>query len=363
MKEPRQDEQRAYLEAIVAELKVRGPAFADRLLVSIYVGGGTPSLWPAPELALVIEAVQSAFPIASRELEITLEANPTDCTKANLEAWFAAGINRLSIGVQSSSDSELIRLGRDHRMGDGLHALDEAIIFNRFRISTDVIIGTPTGDTAARAGLTTLEAIVHRYETGGVMGRGSALADHVSVYELTFEDGAPLGHAAARGEIIPRDDDELAELYGRADQMMSAHGFEHYEISSYARFSGRSIHNSLYWQGADILGLGAAAASHRQLENGGALRETNLRSASRYLSASPGTIGSLDETDRDGALRDRIWLGLRTRDGIDGALLDGNRRFLDWLLEGELATVEGTRIRPTLRGFLYADAVALRISS
>ncbi len=246
----------AYLDAIRKELALRGPAFMGPRLVSIYFGGGTPSLWPAEYLGQAVALVRSFFGAKQTgrgelSLEITIEANPTDCTPRNLDAWAACGINRLSIGVQSTNDGELVTLGRDHRMGDGLAALEAAINDGRFRISADVIVGTPN---SASGGMDTLAAVTRRTTINGGDGHRP---EHLSVYELTFEKSAPLGRAAQRGDISPRDDDELAELYERTDAELAARGYEHYEISSYAQPGGRAVHNSLYWQGAPYLGLGA----------------------------------------------------------------------------------------------------------
>ncbi len=350
----------AYLDAIRKELVIRGPVFIGPRLVSIYFGGGTPSLWPAEYLGQAVALVRNFFGPkqagGESSLEITIEANPTDCTPHNLDAWAECGINRLSIGVQSTDDGELVTLGRDHRMGDGLTALEAAINDGRFRISADIILGTPN---SASGGMETLTAVTQQSASNSGRRPG-----HLSVYELTFETGAPLGRAAQRGELSPRDDDELAEIYERTDAELSARGYEHYEISSYARPGERAIHNSLYWQGASYLGLGASAASFLPDGSGAAIRETNVRSAARYLLTSGQETVAVREVISAAQVRaDNIWLGLRTREGIALAVVSERPKFVAWLTEHQLATISNGRIQPTLKGFLYANQVAAHISS
>jgi oxygen-independent coproporphyrinogen-3 oxidase len=330
----------AYRDAVLSELADRAPDFAGRAVVSIYFGGGTPSLWPVEHLARVIAAVRDTFD-APGSLEVTLEANPTDCTPAAIAGWLAAGINRLSIGVQSLDAGALVTLGRDHRFGDGRAAIRAAMDAGVSRITADAILGVPG---AAPAGEPDPTAV--------------ALADidpgHISAYELTIEPRTEIGRAAARGAFVPVDDDALAALYAATHDALAARGYEHYEVSSYARPGHRAVHNSLYWTGAEYLGLGNGAASFRRTP-GGAVRTTNVRSARAYLAGeraaeiAPQTSAEVET--------DRLWLGLRTADGVTGA----PEALADWLEAQGLATRDGGRIRPTLRGFLFHDRVARRV--
>jgi oxygen-independent coproporphyrinogen III oxidase len=344
---------RAYLDAVLAELERRAPELAGRRLVSIYLGGGTPSLWPPALAGEAIAAVAARFDVAVADLaEVTLEANPIDCTAESLAGWRAAGVSRLSIGVQSVSAGELAVLGRDHRMGDGLAALERSRGAG-FALSADVILGTPAASggagQAAHRALDSLRRIADLEPA------------HLSVYELTIEERAPLGAAIRRGDIEPLDGDRLAELYLAAAAELESRGYEHYEISSYARPGSRAVHNSLYWRGAEYLGLGASAASFR-LDGGGAERWENVRSVGRYLAAAD-PIESRRRQDADAVARDRIWLGLRTSDGVARDLLEARPGLLGWLLEAGLAEVAGDAVRPTQKGFLFADRVADRVLS
>lgn len=339
-----------YADAIADELAERAPAFAGRELVSIYFGGGTPSLWPAAELGRVVGGVRERFAHRREPLEVTLEANPTDCDAETLAAWRSAGITRLSIGAQSANARELVTLGRDHRMGDGVAALESARGAGFESLSADIILGIPgAGDPAARA-----EASVDE-----IAGRNP---EHLSVYELTFESATPLDARRRRGEIAPVDEDRLAAIYGAASRELSSRGYEHYEISSFARPGHRAVHNSLYWSLGEYLGLGTGASSFRRLPEGGGTRWRNVRSARRYLGArGEARVSEQESLSAEDLDKDRIWLGLRTSDGVPDDALKARPDLLEWLCGAGLARLCDGRVAPTLSGFLYADYVAQRV--
>ncbi len=331
----------AYVGALLAELAA-APPLAGRQLLSIYLGGGTPSLLPPPLIGRLIGAVRERFAAAGAPLEVTLEANPTDCTTEQMAAWRAAGINRVSIGVQSTDPAELALLGRDHRQGDGAAALRRALDAGFDAVSADIIIGVP-GEAAADS-------------VGKVADAGPP---HLSVYELTIEARTHFGKRSRRGSLQPRDDDDLAARYLAADRALASRGYEHYEISSYARPGFRAVHNSLYWNGGEYLGLGAGAASLLREPGGGGVRQTNVRSAAAYLRAAPGqAIAERTRLSAAELTEDLLWLGMRTADGVAEALFAGREDAVERLLRADLARAEGGRIRPTMRGFLLHDQVA-----
>jgi oxygen-independent coproporphyrinogen-3 oxidase len=332
----------AYAGAIAAELDRRVARYPGRL-VSIYFGGGTPSLWRADCVAHVIAAIRDRYAARASDLEITLEANPTDVTDANLAAWRGAGVTRLSIGVQSLAADELVVLGRDHRFGDGAAALSRALAFGGFAVSCDFILGTPLGGRAPA--LDWIDTITR------------TRVDHLSVYELTIEPRTAFGARVRDGRLVPLPDEQLAELYGRAHDALAIAGFEHYEISSYARPGRRAVHNSLYWSGAPYLGLGASAASLATLPDGSGERATNPRRVAEYLAGGPAEVLAIGA--REMAI-DRAWLGMRTSDGVSEDALPA--AIVRWLVDEALAARRAGRICPTLRGFLFADRVAARIS-
>jgi len=334
----------AYLDAIGRELGLRAAGFTGEL-VSIYLGGGTPSLWRPDCIAAAIDQIRRRFGApAEAALEVTLEANPTDCSAANLAAWRAAGINRISIGVQSFAPRDLVVLGRDHRFGDGRAAIERTIAAG-FTTSADFIFGVAgTPELPAAAGPPALDTA----------------PDHLSVYELTIEDRTAFGKRVRDGRLVPQPEDTLAELYLAIDARLTAAGYEHYEISSYARPGKRAVHNALYWRGAAFLGLGVGAASLELAADGSGRRATNPRRASDYL-ASPGAPAEIVVSSPEELAADRAWLGLRTCDGVAEADLAPAAGVADWLVAERLADRRGGRICPTLRGFLMADRIAARV--
>lgn len=324
----------AYLAAITDELTRRAPGFAGDL-VSIYLGGGTPALWRPDCIEAAITRIREVYG-ASGPLEITLEANPTDCTDENLARWYAAGVNRLSIGVQSLAQEELVTLGRDHRFGDGKAAVDRVLAHGGFTLTVDFILGVPP---RRRPDFLTN-------------------VDHISVYELTIEERTAFGQRVKAGRFTPLDDEALTELYLETDARLTSAGFEHYEVSNYAKPGKRAVHNSLYWRGAAYLGLGVGAASLQLHSDGSAERATNPRRAADYVRA-PGAPADVVTVTPEEMRNDRLWLGMRTRDGVVEDLLPSE--ITAWLVESGLAERRQGRICPTLRGFLMADRIAARI--
>jgi putative oxygen-independent coproporphyrinogen III oxidase len=328
-----------YRDAVIAELEARAARFPGRL-VSIYLGGGTPSLWRPDCIASVIRAIAARWGRTPDELdEITIEANPTDVVPQTLAAWRAAGIGRISIGVQSLAADELVVLGRDHRFGDGLAAVEHALA-GGFRVSADFILGTPP-----RREPTWIEPVTR------------SAVDHLSVYELTIEDRTVFGQRVKAGSLQPLPDDELTELYVAADAALVTAGFEHYEISSYARPGHRAVHNSLYWRGAAFLGLGVGAASLELLPGGGGVRATNPRRVADYFAGAPPEIVTSSTAE---LAAERAWLGMRTADGVDER--DLPPEVTSSLVTDGLANHANGRISPTLRGFLLANRIAARIT-
>ena len=319
-----------------AELELRAPGYTGELR-SIYLGGGTPSLWRPDCIARALEAIRARY---GDPVEVTIEANPTDCTAESLAAWRAAGITRVSIGVQSFAADVLVTLGRDHRFGDGRAALDR-VLGAGFEVSADFILGVPGASLDVQVQVDTRPA-------------------HLSIYELTIEERTAFGQRVRDGRLIPLPDDALAELYTETHDRLTREGYEHYEISSYARPGHRAVHNSLYWTGAPFLGLGVGAASLAVAADGAGVRQTNPRRAMDYLIA-PGTPAERTEIPAGEMALDRAWLGMRTVDGVTTSSLAPARGVIDWLISEQLAVERGDRICPTLRGFLLADRVAARI--
>ena len=251
----------------------------------------------------------------------------------------------MSIGVQSLAADELHVLGRDHRFGDGTAALTAALAAG-LTVSADFILGTPLGARPAQVPPPWIAPIT------------ATTVDHLSVYELTIEDRTAFGRRVAAGTLTPRDEDALTALYTGTHDALVARGFEHYEISSYARPGKRAVHNSLYWRGAPYLGLGVGAASLAVAADGTGTRTVNPRRAAAYLTA-PGVAAETTEVPPVEMAIDRAWLGMRTADGVRARDLPAG--VARGLVDDGLAEARDGWICPTLRGFLFADQIAARI--
>ena len=263
--------------------------------------------------------------------------------------WRAAGINRVSIGVQSLDAGELVVLGRDHRQGDGAAAVRAALDAGFATVSADLILGVPV---TGRRGDGALPPHLAEVARSGV--------PHLSVYELTIEERTAFGRRAREGTLVPLDEDRLADLYAGAHAALGALGFEHYEVSSYAKPGHRAVHNSLYWTGAEFLGLGVGAASFWRSPAGDGRRWTNVRETPRYLRAvGEDRVAERLELDADEVETDALWLAMRTCDGVAADRMPAGAA--ERLLAEGLVEERGGRVRPTLRGFLYNDRIAAQI--
>ena len=345
-----------YAAAVLKELAERAPLFAGRRLTSVYFGGGTPGLWRADCVGEVLAAVRATFARAegaTGELEVTVEANPDDLPREQLAGLRAAGVNRLSLGVQSLEPKHLATLGRTHAAGTAGRALGDARHVGFDNISVDLMFGMPSQT------LTELES-----DLAGIL----ALApEHVSVYNLTVEERTAFGGLQRAGLLVVPDSGVCAEMYERIDARLAAAGFGHYEISSWARPGRRAVHNTLYWTGGEYLGLGCSAHSFRRLPDGGGERFSVARSVDEWLRAP--SVATRETLDAAALEREAMWLGLRFLDGIDRARhaelhgvdpvqahADEVRRLVD---EG-LVTVTTERLALTPRGILFADEVGAR---
>ncbi len=252
--------------------------------------------------------------------------------------------------MQSLEPTELVALGRDHRFGDGLAAVERALAHGGLAVSADFILGVPPalpGIGRPGAGLDRPASRRRRSITS-------------AVYELTIEDRTAFGQRVRDGRLVPLDDDALTRLYTAAHDALGRAGFEHYEISSYARAGciGRSTTRAT---GAASCTSGSASAPPRSSSPPTAPPcATNPRRAAEYFVA-PGAPAERTEIAPAEMAADRAWLGMRTSDGVPEAALAPARGVADWLVEAGLAERRAGRICPTLRGFLFADRIAARI--
>lgn len=298
----RVDEQTALADAIVADLQAQRALTGERRLLSIFFGGGTPSLMDPAQVARVIETAQRLWPPAA-DLEISLEANPTDAEADRFAALADAGVQRLSLGVQALDDASLKALGRNHDAGSARRAIVAAA--KAFpRLSIDLIYARPgQTDAAWRAELA--EAIA--------MG-----PEHVSPYQLTIEHGTAFDRAVGRGTLVVPDEDLAATLFETTQEVLEAAGFDAYEVSNHARGeAARSRHNLVYWRGVDYVGVGPGAHGRLAIAEGRAAT-TAHRAIKDYVAAvrEHGVGFEHELLNPEEAAEERLVLGLRIDDGV-----------------------------------------------
>lgn len=335
----------AYLQAIELELQqLQVPRTVDTL----FFGGGTPTQLSPAALEQLCCLSRRWFPLAAG-YEFSVEANPADIVSPRLDILQAAGVNRLSLGGQSFDDGKLACLERDHRRGPLERAI--ALCRPRFKsLALDLIFGVP-GET-----LRTWRADLH--------AAVAAEVDHVSTYGLTFERGAAFWGRLQRGQLQPVGEERERAMYETALDALTAAGWEHYEVSNFARPGHRCRHNEVYWRGQAYFAVGPGAARYVD-----GWRETNHRSTTTYLKrvlAGQSPVAERERLAPADAARERLVFGLRMMEGverssfaaasgfeIDALVGDALRPFVD---QGLVADT-GSRIRLTRAGLLVSDAI------
>jgi oxygen-independent coproporphyrinogen-3 oxidase len=339
-----------YVEAVCREIRGHrelyrvarvglAEGFEKAVVDTVYIGGGTPSLLEPGLLLGMMEAIRGTF--RTELSEVTLEADPETVEVGKAAAWVAAGISRVSFGLQSFSDRELAAAGRMHRRADVYRAvpiLREAGIRN---ISFDLIAGLP------------YQTEVSWKESLEQLARLEP--EHVSVYLLEVDEGSRLGKELLAGgarysaSAVPSDD-EMAEFYETASAFLGAAGYQHYEISNWAKPGFRSSHNLKYWRREAYLGFGAGAHSFSGTE-----RWANAHDAAAYVGAMEAgriPVEQCEKVTRESALEEELFLGLRQLDGIDVARI-----------EREYGVALGARIGPLeSAGLVERDGNVLRLA-
>lgn len=341
----RREEQAGLVAAILADLEAQARLTGPRRLASVFFGGGTPSLMAPEAVAAVIDRARTLFP-SRGDVEVTLEANPTDAEAGRFRDLAVAGVNRLSLGVQSLDEDALRFLGRDHSAAEARRAIRlAAAAFDR--LSIDLIYARPDQTVADWTA---------ELETAVDLG-----FEHVSPYQLTIEPTTAFGRAFARGTLRPPDEDLAADLYETTQAVLGRHGFEAYEVSNHARgIPARSAHNLHVWRGGDYMGLGPGAHGRLTLEGARTATVAHRRIAVYVQGVAAGTPWS--ETDRQdpmAAAEERILLGLRTVEGAaiaDLSTLDLTARAGALIADGFLIRT-GDRIAATPAGRPVLDAL------
>jgi putative oxygen-independent coproporphyrinogen III oxidase len=350
-----QAEQAALADAIIADLAAQRALTGPRRLTSIYLGGGTPSLMRPNWAAAIIEQATMLWRPAD-DLEITLEANPTDAEAGRFGDFASLGVQRLSLGVQSFDDAALKFLGRNHDAAQALAAI-EAGIAAFPRLSFDLIYALP-GQTAADWRDQLLRAVA--------LG-----AEHISPYQLTFEAGTALERAMRRGQAVPPPNDLAADLFETTQDLLSAAGYDAYEVSNHARGgAARSRHNLAYWTGGDYAGAGPGAHGRLTLE-GGRIATFSHSKVSDYIAAVAAHGLGYPEPEKLNALavaQERLLMGLRTDAGVPlGALAPlglaaTTPRLLRLEAQGLVKLVDG-RLQATQNGRMVLDRLTFELAA
>lgn len=345
-----------YTELLAREAELAKRAFpTEQQIDSVYFGGGTPSLLTPGQIEKLLTTLQGLFRLTPRT-EITLEANPGTVDHEQLTGFHSAGVNRLSLGVQSFDDAMLARIGRIHTAQQARDAFKTARRAGFDNIGIDLIHGLPEQ---------TMEQWLADIRQGI-----SLSPEHLSVYGLTVEEGTPFDKQYSGSPLLP-DSDLSADMFEAADSELIAADYEHYEIANYARPGLRSRHNSGYWRRDGYLGLGAAAHSFIKVPQYGR-RFSNSIDLEEYCSGvRQGHLPqqNITELDRDDSLSEFIYLGLRMADGIN--LDDFKEQFncdMQILFAAELKElagygllkINGNNIRLTLKGMLLSNQVFSR---
>ena len=344
-----QDEWR---EALLADLAHEAKLLPGRRLTSIFFGGGTPSLMEPATVAALIAAARKHWP-ASDDIEMTLEANPNSVEAARFADLAAAGVNRLSLGLQSFDDDALQFLGRAHTASEGLEALE--IAQETFdRVSFDLIYALP-GDTE-ESWRTNLERAL------------SLGTSHLSLYELTIETGTRFATMVARHDFEPLDSDTAASLYELTDAITSAAGLPAYEISNHAAPGAESRHNLTYWRYGDYAGVGPGAHGRRL-----GMRTVRHKKPENFLSAirrNGNGIVEEERLDAREAADEALVMGLRLAEGIDLAAMEerfgvpvADQARVERLLESGHLARSGSRFRATPEGRLLLDRILGEIAA
>jgi oxygen-independent coproporphyrinogen-3 oxidase len=345
-----------FVRAFAAEIAATAARVPGRTVSTIFFGGGTPSLMQPSTVAAILDEVARHWTV-SRDVEVTLEANPTSVEATRFRGYRAAGVNRVSLGVQSLDDTALKALGRLHTAQEALAAVAIArSIFGRY--SFDLIYARPghaPQDWAA--------------ELKRAIGEA---AEHLSLYQLTIEPETPFATLHAAGKLKVPDDDRARDLYDVTQDICAAHGLPAYEISNHARAGAECRHNLVYWRGHEYAGIGPGA--HGRLDIGGQRYATATEKRPeawlmRVESAGHGLVTD-EMLNREERADEFLLMGLRLAEGIDPeryAALAGRpldpKRVAMLRTEGAVETTPQGRLRVTLSGFPVLDAVVADLAA
>ena len=341
-----------WTRSLLADLGYQAKLTPNRQVSSVFFGGGTPSLMPPETVAALLKAVQSHWTVAP-DVEVTLEANPNSAEADRFRAFAAAGVNRLSLGVQALDPAALRLLGRRHDRNEAIAAIEHASdTFSRF--SFDLIYARPGQTNAA-----------WRRELDDAL---RLAGEHLSLYQLTLEPGTAFATLARRGELSLPDEETTAALFEMTQDRLGAAGLPAYEISNHARPGAECRHNLAYWRYQDYVGIGPGA--HGRLTRAGTKFATRqYRLPEKWLAVAEATGTGIEETatiDSETVIEELLMMGLRLVEGVSRARLerlagrDAETLFgtsLPLLIDGGFLTLDAQRLAATTAGRQRLNAV------
>jgi putative oxygen-independent coproporphyrinogen III oxidase len=349
------DEER-FARAFAREIETTAARAPDRTVTSIFLGGGTPSLMQPHTVGAVLDAIGKYWRVASN-VEVTLEANPTSVEATRFRGYRAAGVNRVSLGVQALDDASLKSLGRLHSAREALDAV--AIARSAFdRYSFDLIYARP--DQTPQMWADELKLAI------------SEAAEHLSLYQLTIEEGTPFFGLHAAGKLKTPDEALARALYDVTQEVCGVHGLPAYEISNHARFGAECQHNLVYWRGDEYAGIGPGAHGRLDVEGGRYATATEKRPEAWLMRVEANGHGVVSDERLNSEERadEFLLMGLRLAEGIDprryaalsGRALDPSRIAI-LRDEGAITVESDGRLRVTKDGFPVLDAVVADLAA
>jgi len=345
----REIDQSRWLRAYLRELDRVAEDTPDRVLNTVFFGGGTPSLMEPDVVAAILERVRRLWP-TSNDMEVTLEANPGSVEATRFRGYRQGGVNRISMGIQALNNHDLKKLGRIHSVEEAIAAFD--IARDTFdRVSFDLIYARQ-------------DQTLKQWEAELQQALSMAI-DHLSLYQLTVEEGTAFGDRYERGKLrgLPADD-LAADMYEMTEAICKEHGFEAYEVSNYAKPGYESRHNQIYWRYGDYAGIGPGAHA-RMTINGVKYAVENWRNPERWLAAVQDGTGEnvRDIVDPEGQSIEFLLMGLRLNEGIDLSRYEGlaghklNEAKVDALREMGMVYTENQRLKVKPKGRMVLNAV------
>jgi oxygen-independent coproporphyrinogen-3 oxidase len=337
------------VNAICKELRLRKDYLHSEIIESIYFGGGTPSLLNEAELTKIMTTISEHFNL-SDHAEITLEANPDDITPLKLKAFYNAGINRLSVGIQSFDPHILKWMNRAHDAQEAMNCLNWIKESDISNYSADLIYGIPTGSNQQL--LNDIKQMI-AFEP-----------NHISAYCLTIEPKTVFGHKLEKGKLKEVDEELAANQFLMIDETLSEAGYRHYEVSNYCLPGYESFHNNNYWRGVKYLGIGPGAHSFD-----GSNRQFNISNNPKYIqSIQQGRLPLQEDLlTKNDRINEYLMTSLRTAEGIDTNILlsrfnynffDENNSIIESWEAEKLCIRNENGITLTLKGMLLADKLA-----